>query len=160
MAKQEIENIYNFLQLSESVATSGQPTKEQLVTIREAGYQLIVNLALTTSTNALENEKELVEAIGIKYIHIPVVWEKPTLMDLKEFFKVMNSNSKQNIFVHCAANMRVSAFIYLYRLIQENYSEIEAKKDLNKIWFPNPIWQKFIEEAITHREEISSSSNL
>lgn len=160
MAKPEIENIYNFLQLSDSVATSGQPTKEQLVTIREAGYQIIVNLALTTSTNALENEKELVEAIGMKYIHIPVVWEKPTVMDLKEFFKVMNSNSKQSIFVHCAANMRVSAFMYLYRLIQQDCSEIEAQKDLNKIWFPNMIWKNFIEEAITHSEEISSSSNL
>jgi len=55
---------------------------------------------------------------------------------------------EQPVFVHCAANLRVSAFIYLYRQIKQNWSEEEAKVDLEKIWTPNKIWTQFIEEVI------------
>ncbi|MGB3692580.1 MAG: protein tyrosine phosphatase family protein [Spirulinaceae cyanobacterium] len=158
MAKQEISNIDNFLQISDSVATSGQPTPEQIQAIGEAKYQVVVNLALATSTNALTNEQEIVEAMGMEYGHIPVIWENPTLEDLRRFFEIMSSRSHENVLVHCAANMRVSAFMYLYRLIEQDINEVDAKKDLDKIWQPNRVWQDFIEEAITHNEQISFSS--
>ena len=73
MNNNRIEDIYNFLKLSNSIATSGQPNEEQFVAIKEAGYQVVVNLALPESTNALPDEQKVVEAQGMQYIHIPVV---------------------------------------------------------------------------------------
>jgi protein tyrosine phosphatase (PTP) superfamily phosphohydrolase (DUF442 family) len=144
----KIEDIYNYLKISDSIATSGQPTKEQFLAIKQSGYQLVVNLALPESTNALPDEKQIVEAEGMQYVHIPVVWEKPTIENVNEFFSVMEANSDKKVFVHCAANMRVSAFIYLYDRLHESISEEEAKKDLHKIWIPNENWQKFMEQVI------------
>jgi hypothetical protein len=46
--------------------------------------------------------------------------------------------------------MRVSAFMYLYRRLHENISDEDAKKDLNQIWIPNEIWQKFIEQVMVN----------
>jgi hypothetical protein len=43
MSKNKIEDIYNFLKLSDKIATSGQPTQEQFHAIKGAGYQVIVN---------------------------------------------------------------------------------------------------------------------
>lgn len=143
-----IEDIYNYLKISNSIATSGQPTKEQFSAIQQAGYQLVVNLALPESTNALPDEKQIVEAEGMQYVHIPVVWEKPTIENVNEFFSVMEANTDKKVFVHCAANMRVSAFIYLYHRLHESISEEEAKKDLQKIWVPNENWQKFMNQVI------------
>ncbi|MDM9379187.1 protein tyrosine phosphatase family protein [Chlorogloeopsis sp. ULAP01] len=145
-----MENIYNFLQISEYIATSGQPTKEEFAFIQEAGYQLVVNLALPESPNALPDEKEIVESQGMKYVHIPVVWDKPNFESVKEFFRVMETNANKRVFVHCAANKRVSAFIYLYRRLHEGISDDEAKKDLHQIWTPNEIWQRFIEQVIDY----------
>jgi protein tyrosine phosphatase (PTP) superfamily phosphohydrolase (DUF442 family) len=145
-----MEDIYNYLKISESVATSGQPTKEQFSAIKDSGYQTIVNLALPTSTNALPDEKQVVENLGMQYVHIPVIWENPTLEDLEQFFSVMKANADQKIFVHCAANMRVSAFMYLYRRIHDRMSDEEAKKYLDRIWQPNETWQKFIEQVLEH----------
>ena len=110
----------------------------------------MVNLALPTSTNALPDEKQVVENLGMQYVHIPVVWENPTLEDLEQFFSVMKANADQKIFVHCAANMRVSAFMYLYRRIHDRMSDEEAKKYLSQIWQPNEIWQKFIAQVLEH----------
>lgn len=146
----KIEDIYNFLKLSDSIATAGQPTASQFLAISESGYQVVVNIALTESLNALPDEQAIVEDQGMDYVHIPVIWENPTIEDIKRFFSVMENNADKNVFVHCAANMRVSAFIYLYRLIHEHISEEDAKKDLEQIWVPNENWQKFIAQIIEH----------
>lgn len=150
MSDQSIQSIYNFLKISDSIATSGQPTEEQFSAIKEAGYQVVVNLALPESPNALPDEKKVVEALGMQYVHIPVIWENPTIEDVTDFFSFMEANADKTIFVHCAANMRVSAFMYLYRRIHEHISEEEAKQDLHQIWFPNEVWQKFIEQVVEH----------
>ena len=142
-----LENIYNYLKISDKIATAGQPSAEQFSHIKEAGYQVVVNLALKDSSNALRNEKEIVESEGMQYIHIPVIWENPTEDKLQEFIQVMKTNVDQKIFVHCAANKRVSAFIYLYRSSQEGVSDEAAKKDLHQIWIPNETWQQFIQEV-------------
>lgn len=62
----------------------------------------------------------------------------------------MEDHSDKNIFVHCAANMRVSAFMYLYRRIHKGMSDDDARKDLEQIWLPNETWQKFIEQVVEH----------
>jgi protein tyrosine phosphatase (PTP) superfamily phosphohydrolase (DUF442 family) len=91
LAGTRIEDIFNFLKISDSLATSGQPTEEQFAAIANTGYQTVVNLALPKSANALPNEKEIVESLGMEYIHIPVVWENPTRQNLADFFHTMKT---------------------------------------------------------------------
>lgn len=146
-SNERLEEIYNFLQLSDSIATAGQPNVEQFAAIKQAGYDVVVNLALPTSTNAIPNEREVVESQGMEYIHIPVVWENPTIEDANRFFQVIQANIDRKIFVHCAMNMRVSAFMYLYRCIHEQIDDEVAKQDLHKIWVPSQLWQTFIENV-------------
>lgn len=149
-----INNILNFVPISNTIATAGQPTEEQFAAIKDAGYQIVVNLALTTSTNAIPREQQIVESQGMQYIHIPVLWENPTQANLDRFFQVMRDNADKRIFVHCAMNMRVSAFVYLYRRIQESIDDETAKQDLHQIWAPNKTWQEFIERMLeTYQSE-------
>ncbi len=143
----KLEEIYNFVPISETIATSGQPTPEQFAAIKDAGYETIVNLALPTSTNAIPNEQAIVEALGIDYVHIPVIWEEPTLEDLDRFFGELERDANQKVFVHCAMNMRVSAFIYLYRILRQQVAEETAKQTMAQIWEPNEVWQAFIATA-------------
>jgi protein tyrosine phosphatase (PTP) superfamily phosphohydrolase (DUF442 family) len=143
-------DIYNFLKLSDSIATAGQPTEAQFSAIKDSGFQVVVNLALPESKNALPNEKAIVESQGMQYVHIPVIWDHPTLEDFQHFVSVLETNPDKNIFVHCAMNMRVSAFIYLYRRIYQHMSDEDAKQDLHQIWVPNDTWQKFITQVIQH----------
>ncbi|MEM7557038.1 MAG: protein tyrosine phosphatase family protein [Cyanobacteria bacterium P01_A01_bin.84] len=135
------------MQISDTLGTSGQPTPEQFSEIKNCDYQVVVNLALSNSTNALPNEREIIESQGMEYVHIPVVWENPTWDNFSEFKDTMEANAGKKMFVHCAANMRVSAFVYLYRLFQGVDPEV-AKTDLNKIWSPTPTWQNFIDQVI------------
>lgn len=144
----QIENIYNFLQISNLIATSGQPTEKQFSAIKNSGYRVIINLALTDSPRAISNEKQIVDSLGIEYIHIPVVWEKPKIADFSQFESVMRVNSDKKVFVHCIANKRVSAFMYLFRYFHQGINKEDAKQDLYQIWIPNDIWQHFIDEVL------------
>lgn len=146
---EKLKPIQAFIALSDRVGTAGQPTAAQFSDIQSAGYTSIINLALVNSTDAIPEEGEIVTQLGMEYIHIPVDWDTPTLADLTQFFEVMDHRSHTQVFVHCAKNMRVSAFMYLYRVLRQQVPPEEAQTALHQIWTPIPHWQAFIEHAWT-----------
>lgn len=160
MSPTPLTDIRHFIPLTESIATAGQPTAAQFATIREAGYEVVVNLALPTSTHALPNEQSLVEAEGMVYVHIPVEWEAPAVEQVEEFFATLQANTDRKVFVHCAMNMRVSAFMYLYRRLYQQIDESQAQAEMQQIWTPNETWQRLLERvmaehSVQHGESIA-----
>ena len=51
-----LSDIYNFVQLTPLVGTSGQPTAEQFSDIGAAGYRCVINLAMADSDNAVPDD--------------------------------------------------------------------------------------------------------
>lgn len=143
-----LTEIYNFLPIDDGWATAGQPTVEQFAAIKAAGYEVIINLGIPDSPRAVLHEAEVVAAQGIDYVAIPVVWEAPTAADLAAFFAAMQAHQAEKRFVHCIANMRVSAFTFLYRVLGLGAPIDEARQTLHQIWEPNPVWQQFIDEQL------------
>lgn len=164
--------ILNFLPISARLATAGQPAREQFATVSDSGYELVINLAPADSSNAIANEAQVVADNGMRYVHIPVDWKTPRLEDLTRFFEVMEQNRERKVFVHCAMNLRVSSFVYLYRVLREGVPEPEAAVPLNEMWGrvatyaegrgpdsvavatansfyqPDGVWRRFIDEAL------------
>lgn len=143
-----LENIYNYLQFSECIATAGQPSEEEIARIAQAGFQLVINLALTHSSYALEDEAGAVKAHGMSYVHIPVSWENPQRADLEIFFSVMDACQGKKIFIHCAANMRVSVFMALYRILKLGWTYQQAFEPVYQLWQPDETWQAFIDQNL------------
>lgn len=148
---ESIENIFNYLWLNDKIATGGQPTEKQLSAIADEGDRVVINLALDTSENALTDEKAVVESLGMQYIHIPIDFNRPTESDFALFCEAMQTHQEKKVFVHCAANLRVSAFMYLYRILYQDMNETEAKQDLDKLWQPNSTWQNLINKVSAKR---------
>jgi uncharacterized protein (TIGR01244 family) len=148
MKNRKQERILNFLQLTENIATSGQPTEDQLARISEEGFEIVINLALTGKDYSLEDEAGVVEELGMEYIHLPVIWEDPSSSDFDAFVMAMQANHGKKLYIHCAANMRVSVFMALYRILHLGWEREPAFEDVHKIWKPNEIWEKFVEEIL------------
>ena len=142
-----LNDIPNFLRIDDRLATSGMPQAEDFAALRQAGFDVVINLALPTSDNALPNEGELVSAQGMTYVHIPVEFDAPQPADFERFTRVMDVFAKQRVFVHCAANMRVSAFVLLHRL-QHGTDRAIAEGDLKKIWQPDGVWREFVNQRL------------
>jgi uncharacterized protein (TIGR01244 family) len=147
-----LDGIYNFLPLSERLATAGQPTADELAGVGAAGYEVLINLLPSDSPSALPDEAEIVARLGLEYVALPVDWQHPRPADAERFFDVLDANAGRRVFAHCAANMRVSAFVSLYRVLRQGMAPAEAQRDLHRIWTPNATWQRLMEEVSRHHE--------
>jgi protein tyrosine phosphatase (PTP) superfamily phosphohydrolase (DUF442 family) len=148
MGMRMCREIVNFLEMPDSIATGGQPSEVEIEAIAQAGFEVVINLGLTGTDYALADEAGLVEKLGMRYIHIPVVWEAPTRADLDQFFEAMDANRDKKIFVHCALNMRVSVFMALYRILRLGWRYERAMKAVHGIWTPEGVWRTFIQDCL------------
>ena len=136
-----------FLSLTDTLATAGQPSEAQFAAVRHAGFTTVINLALPTSSDALPDEAVTVRELGMNYIAIPVVWEAPRMEDANGFFDEMDALDTcrdEKTLVHCVKNMRVSAFVYLWRVTRQGWAADEATRDLHCICTPEGRWAEFI----------------
>jgi len=144
-----ISDIYNFRSIDDLISTSGQPSEAQVNALAHAGCQTIINLALHDDPRySLSDEAKLVHSLGMEYIHIPVQFNTPGAAELQQFFQAMESHRSQRLHIHCAANMRVSAFVGLYFSIVSGKPPEQAFALMHSIWQPDPKWRDFIDTML------------
>ena len=140
----EIESIRNYLQISERMASSGQPEESEFNYIAKAGYQVIINLAMPNSDFSIPEEGYIVSVLKMTYVHIAVPFDAPEISHLKEFIKLLHVYESKKIWIHCALNYRVSAFLYLYKTVIQSESPQQAMSVMLPSWQPNSVWQAFM----------------
>ena len=150
-----MNDIYNYLFYGDQLSSSGMPTAEQMKTVAEAGVDLVINLAPHDAPNAIPDETELVESLGMEYINIPVNWNTPTRDGLNLFMDAMHRNRDKSILVHCEANFRATGFITLYRILRLSWEPEDAFEVMHTIWDEDafPVWKMFIEDAIRRSQD-------
>jgi uncharacterized protein (TIGR01244 family) len=147
-----LEAIYNYQRASPRLATSGQPTEAELAAIAAAGFEVVINLALHDDPRySLADERATVRGLGMDYVHIPVQFAQPTQRDFTAFASAMQQNRQRQVWVHCAANMRVTAFLGLYRVLHEDWQEHEAFQLMHELWQPDEVWAAFIAAMLADR---------
>ena len=138
--------IYNYLKVSDTLITGGQPTADQLRDVAAEGFAVVINLVPTNPPHLLEGEGELVESLGMEYVHIPVDWGEPTDADFTAFESAMNRLGGEKVLIHCAANYRVTAFYSLYARKYLGWTDEQAEAFRAQIWAGSdyPVWNDFI----------------
>jgi protein tyrosine phosphatase (PTP) superfamily phosphohydrolase (DUF442 family) len=136
--------IINWRRIDARLTTSGQPNETQLAELSKLGVRHVVNLAPHSNNHALADEPSAVSALGMEYIHIPVEWTEPTEADYRRFREVMHELEGRSVHVHCAANMRVSAFLYRYWRDECGWSDAKARSVMDTIWQPGGKWAELI----------------
>lgn len=138
----------NFVTWRPGLQSAAQPKAEWLAQARAKGYELVINLAPPQSAGSLRDEGGIVAAQGVVYVNIPVDFAHPTAEDFRVFSELLRSNAGKRILVHCQANLRGSAFVFLHRVIYEGASFSDAARRMNGVWAPNAAWKRFIEATL------------
>ena len=143
-----MNKILNHIKINELISTSGQLKIEEFELIANEGFEVVINLAVPTTSNSLENEDKIVFNLNMSYIHIPVSFENPKISDLKLFLNILQSLGANKVWIHCAKNYRVSAFIYVYHkyILHTPFEEIDLS--IFDIWKPSLIWQELMKVSI------------
>jgi len=101
----------NTKQYTEQFIVGGQPTEADLTALANRGIKTIINLRDKGEFSKF-NEKAKVEALGMKYISIPVAGSAGINKENLALFSTA-INTKDKAFVHCASGNRVGAMFAL-----------------------------------------------
>jgi protein tyrosine phosphatase (PTP) superfamily phosphohydrolase (DUF442 family) len=145
-AEPNMQDITNYVQLTDLVGTSGQPTEQQFKAIADAGFTAVINLAMPDSDKAIPEEGSIVTGLGMSYVHIPVPFDAPSCAHLKQFSGAMQAFDGQRVWVHCVVNARVSAFMYQYLTKVKGLPEAESRSPILDRWEPDmdEVWRNFL----------------
>jgi protein tyrosine phosphatase (PTP) superfamily phosphohydrolase (DUF442 family) len=146
-----LAHIKNFIAIDERLATAGQPTEAQLAEVAAAGFGAVVNLGLLDRSYCLDDEAGLAASLGLAYRHIPVKFDAPERDDFRAFVEAMDGLGDQRVFVHCAANYRVSVFVALWGELRRGWTRARADRHIERLWRPSEVWAEFLARR---REEL------
>lgn len=155
-----MNKILNYIKINELIATSGQLKIAEFELIANEGFEVIINLALNNSSNAIENEDKIVTDLNMTYIHIPVNFENPNLSDLKLFLNILQSLETHKVWIHCSKNYRVSAFMYVYHKYVLHTPFEEINLSIFDIWQPSLVWQELMKVSVEKLETVRNSISI
>ena len=124
--------------LKDGVYRGGQPSARGFQFLRQTGVKTIINLRVENNS-----ESELVQALGMNYVQIPVdearPWSVIPAAQLGKFFELINNPSNYPIFFHCRRGAdRTGAFAAFYRIAIDRWDSTRAyaeARDIGMRWF-------------------------
>jgi len=140
--------IKNFGQMDERFFRGGQP--------KEGDYQQLANLGIKTVID-LQNEptgyeKQSVEALGMKYVNIPMSdKDYPETAKIDQFLKLVDDPATGKFYVHCAGGRHrtgVMGAVYRFNNYHWNYDQVYAemkKYDFYTRWGHGEM-KKFVQD--------------
>ena len=148
--QKSLSRILVYRSIHANLATSGQPQLDEFDLIAQAGFEIVINLALTDASNAIAGEDRRVLERGMGYLNLPLLFDRPSLSQALYLLNFLHTLEDKKVWLHCALNMRVSTLVYLYRIHYLAISEPDALALLHDVWTPNDIWQQLIQQVHQH----------
>ena len=142
-----MQGIYNFIEVDSNLGTSGAVEADRFAGLRADGYDIVINLLPDDSQYATPGEAQIVADLGMDYVHIPVDFAAPIASDYNDFVAAMQAATGKKVYVHCAANWRVSSFVSLYGERELGWARHTAEALVEKAWGePDDVWKQFMTE--------------
>lgn len=138
--------------LDDSFATGGQPTEQAFAKIAASGFRSVLSLRGPGEGIDLNKERALVEITGLRYFNIPVVSSAPRAEQADEFIRLVKEKSNHPMLINCSTANRVGAFMMIYRVLEQNWSEEKALNEALKIGLRGDELKKFAQSYIAQHK--------
>jgi len=139
-------SIDNFGSVNTTYYRGAQPTGRDYADLASLGIKLIIDLQADGSPD----ERQLVEAAGMKFSRIPMTTQMaPTSEQLALFLKLVNDPGNQPVYVHCAGGRhRTGVMTAVYRMTHDGWTANQAFEEM-KVYkfgadFLHPVFKKFV----------------
>jgi protein tyrosine phosphatase (PTP) superfamily phosphohydrolase (DUF442 family) len=112
--------------LDNNFATGGQPSEQAFTKVAASGFHSVLSLRAAGEGIDLIKERSLVEKAGLRYFNIPVVSSAPRAEQADEFIRLVKEKSNHPMLINCSTANRVGAFMMIYRVLEQGWSEEKA----------------------------------
>jgi len=137
--------------LDESFATGAQPTGDAYVKAAANGFRAVLSLRTNAEGVDLVSERARVESTKMRYFNIPVNGSSPRAEQADEFRRIARDKTNHPMLVNCASANRVGAFMMIFRVVDQGWSEDKALDEAIKIGLVSDNLKKFAKEYIAQR---------
>lgn len=125
----EPSGVPNFHQVNERIYRGAQPTVEGLQALAKMGVKTVVDLRREAAQ--ARREQEVVEALGMKFLSVPMTLSAPTDEQISRVMQELNSNAGP-VFVHCHGGRdRTGTVIACYRKTHDAWNSQKALDEAN-----------------------------
>jgi protein tyrosine phosphatase (PTP) superfamily phosphohydrolase (DUF442 family) len=138
--------------LDSSFATGGQPTEQAFAKVAASGFRSVLSLRGPGEGIDLTKERLLVEKTGLRYFNIPVVSSAPRAEEADEFIRLVKEKSNHPMLINCSTANRVGAFMMIYRVLEQGWSQEKALDEALKIGLRGDELKKFAKEYVANRK--------
>ena len=153
-------SIKNFGQMDERFFRGGQPKEEEYKELAALGIKTVIDLR----EDPEEYEKPNVEALGMRYVNIPMIAKKyPESTQVEQFLKLVNDPETGKFFVHCAGGRhRTGVMGAVYRFnhykwdFEQVYSEMK-KYDFYTRW-GHGDFRKFVQDYAENMQKAATAT--
>ena len=129
-AKKDFSNVKigNFGQMDERFVRGAQPLESDYQSLKDLGVNTIIDLR----NDPTEYEKRSVEALGMKYVNIPMSgWKSPDQKDIDTFLALVKEPGTGKFFVHCKAGIHRTGVIgAAYRYTNDGWDYDRVYKEM------------------------------
>jgi protein tyrosine/serine phosphatase len=160
---QEKVTIKNFGQMDERFFRGAQPKQGDYSQLAALGIKTVIDLR----EDPEEYEKRNVEALGMRYVNIPMIAKKyPESAQVEQFLKLVDDPATGKFFVHCAGGRhRTGVLGAVYRFNHYNwdfekvYAEMK-KYDFYTRWGHGDM-KKFVQDyAASHQSKSVNTATV
>lgn len=125
--------IKNFGEVNSHIYRGARPEGQDFSDLAKLGVKTVVDLEAGDSTQ----ERQQVEAAGMKFVHIPMSdTATPGEDSVRKFLAVANGTADQPIFVHCRGGRhRTGAVIAVYRMTHDGWTAASAYEEMKNFRF-------------------------
>lgn len=125
--------IKNFGQMDERYYRGAQPKKDDFQALKALGINTVIDLR----DDPTEYEKPAVEALGMKYINIPMGnGDYPEPEHIEQFLKIVNDPATGTFFVHCKGGKhRTGVTGAVYRFTKYGWDFEKAYREMKNYNF-------------------------
>jgi protein tyrosine/serine phosphatase len=125
--------IKNFGQMDERFYRGARPKGEDYKALAAIGIKTVIDL----TDNSKEYEQPAVEALGMRYVNIPMVDKGyPRMEQVNEFMKLVDDPSTGKFFVHCAGGRhRTGVMGAVYRFNHDHWNLDQAYGEMAQYEF-------------------------
>lgn len=137
-----IPGVHNAGKVTSLFFRGSSPKPEAFAELKKLGVSTVIDLRW--ERGQIESERKRVEALGMKFVSLPLSgWFSPKNDQVAQFLKTLREHPVEKVFVHCHfGDDRTGVLVAAYRIAEQHWTAEQAIKEMDQFhfhdfWHPN-----------------------